>query len=196
MFKTFIEQYSKFKEDFKTKLINISRNISSSNTSKNKLYYNFFCSLFKLDAGPQTKLEILEALIWFIYNDKELKMQSLLFLIESIFDCQYDVLKIKILNLLGKESDLVNNKTKLIRYIYNQIILETPMVRASAISALGEIGFKEKNFRKIIISLIENCLNDDDNEVRERAFMISKALKAIQEEKKEEEQLVNFFFLN
>ena len=194
MFKTFIEQYSKFKEDFKTKLINISRNISRSNTSKNKLYYNFFCSLFKLDAGPQTKLEILEALIWFIYNDKELKMQSLLFLIESIFDCQYDVLKIKILNLLGKESDLVNNKTKLIRYIYNQIILETPMVRASAISALGEIGFKEKNFRKIIISLIENCLNDDDNEVRERAFMISKALKAIQEEKKEEEQLVNFVF--
>ena len=76
MFKTFIEQYSKFKEDFKTKLINISRNISRSNTSKNKLYYNFFCSLFKLDAGPQTKLEILEALIWFIYNDKELKMQS------------------------------------------------------------------------------------------------------------------------
>ena len=194
MFKTFIEQYSKFKEDFKTKLINISRNISRSNTSKNKLYYNFFCSLFKLDAGPQTKLEILEALIWFIYNDKELKMQSLLFLIESIFDCQYDVLKIKILNLLGKESDLINNKTKLIRYIYNQIILETPMVRASAISALGEIGFKEKHLRNIIISLIENCLNDDDNEVRERAFMVSKALKAVQEEKKEDEQLVNFVF--
>ena len=41
---------------------------------------------------------------------------------------------------------LINNKTKLIRYIYNQIILETPMVRASAISALGEIGFKEKHW--------------------------------------------------
>ena len=121
-------------------------------------------------------------------------MQSLLFLIESIFDCQYDVLKIKILNLLGKESDLINNKTKLIRYIYNQIILETPMVRASAISALGEIGFKEKHLRNIIISLIENCLSDDDNEVRERAFMVSKALKAVQEEKKEDEQLVNFVF--
>ena len=162
MFKTFIEQYSKFKEDFKKKLIIISRNISRSNASKNKLYYNFFCSLFKLDAGPQTKLEILDALIWFIYNDKELNMQSLLFLVESIFDCQYDVLKIKILNLLGQECDLVNNKSKLVKYIYNQIILESPMVRASAISALGEIGFKEKNMRSIIITLIENCLNDDD----------------------------------
>ena len=194
MFKTFIEQYTKFKEDFKKKLIIISRNISRANPTKNKLYYNFFCSLFKLDASPQTKIEILEALIWFIYNDQELKMQSLLFLAETIFDCQYDILKIRILNLLGKECDLVNNKSKLVRYIYNQIILEAPMVRASAISALGEIGFKQKNIRDIIISLIENCLNDDDNEVRERAFMISKALKAMEEEKKEEEQFVNFVF--
>ena len=194
MFKTFIEQYTKFKEDFKKKLIIISRNISRANPSKNKLYYNFFCSLFKLDASPQTKIEILEALIWFIYNDQELKLQTLLFLAESIFDCQYDILKIRILNLLGKECDLVNNKSKLVRYIYNQIILESPMVRASAISALGEIGFKEKNMRDIIISLIENCLNDDDNEVRERAFMVSKALKAFKENKKEDEQLINFVF--
>ena len=194
MFKTFIEQYSKFKEDFKKKLIIISKNISRANPSKNKLYYDFFCSLFKLDAGPQTKLEILDALIWFIYNDKDLKLQTIFFLAESIFDCQYDVLKIRIINLLGKECELVNNKSKLVRYIYNQIALEFPMVRASAISALGEIGFKEKNLRDIIISLIENCLNDDDNEVRERAFMVSRALKAVKEGKKEEEQFVNFVF--
>ena len=50
------------------------------------------------------------------------------------------------------------------RYIYNQIIFEAPMVRVSVISALGEIVFKQKNIRDIIISLIENCLNDD-NEV-------------------------------
>ena len=194
MFKTFIEQYPKFKEDFKKKLIIISKNISRENASKNKLYFNFFSSLFKLEAGPQTKLEILDAIIWFIFNDKELKLQALFFLAESIFDCQYDVLKIRILNLLGKECELVANKSKLVRYIYNQIILESPMVRASAISALGEIGLKEKNLRDIIISLIEKCLTDDDNEVRERAFMYSKALKAVKEDKKEDNQLINFVF--
>ena len=171
MFKTFIEQYPKFKEDFKKKLIIISKNISRENPTKNKLYFNFFSSLFKLEAGPQTKLEILDALIWFIYNDKDLKLQALFFLAESIFDCKYDVLKIRILNLLGKECELVSNKSKLVRYIYNQIILESPMVRASAICALGEIGLKEKNLRDIIISLIEKSLNDDDNEVRERDFI-------------------------
>ena len=194
MFKTFIEQYTKFKEDFKKKLINISKNISRENPTKNKLYYDFFCSVFKLDAGPQTKLEILDALIWFIYNDKDLKLQTIFFLAESLFECQYDVLKIRIINLLGKECELVNNKSKLVRYIYNQLLLEFPAVRASAISALGEIGFKENNLRDIIISLIENCLNDDDNEVRERAFMISKALKAVKDKKKEDEQLINFVF--
>ena len=162
MFKTFIEQYTKFKEDFKKKLIIISKNISRENPSKNKLYFNFFCSLFKLEAGPQTKLEILDALIWFIYNDKDLKLQSLFFLAESIFDCQYDVLKIRILNLLGKECELVSNKSKLVRYIYNQIILESPMVRVSAISALGEIGLRE--------------------------------LSIVKEEKKDDNQLVNFVF--
>ena len=194
MFKTFIEQYTKFKEDFKKKLINISKNISRENPTKNKLYYDFFCSVFKLDAGPQTKLEILDALIWFVYNDKDLKLQTIFFLAESLFECQYDVLKIRIINLLGKECELVNNKSKLVRYIYNQLLLEFPAVRASAISALGEIGFKENNLRDIIISLIENCLNDDDNEVRERAFMISKALKAVKGKKKEDEQLINFVF--
>ena len=194
MFKTFIEQYTKFKEDFKKKLINISKNISRENPTKNKLYYDFFCSVFKLDAGPQTKLEILDALIWFVYNDKDLKLQTIFFLAESLFECQYDVLKIRIINLLGKECELVNNKSKLVRYIYNQLLLEFPAVRASAISALGEIGFKENNLRDIIISLIENCLNDDDNEVRERAFMISKALKAVKDKNKEDQQLINFVF--
>ena len=91
-------------------------------------------------------------------------MQSLLFFAERIFDCQYNILKIRILNLFRKECDLVNNKSKLVRYIYNQIIFEASIVRVSVISALGEIVFKQKNIRDIIISLIENCLNDD-NEV-------------------------------
>ena len=68
------------------------------------------------------------------------------------------------------------------------------MVRVSAISALGEIGLREKNLRDIIISLIEKCLVDDDNEVRERAFMYSKALSILKEEKKDDNQLVNFVF--
>jgi hypothetical protein len=43
MFKTFLEQYSKFKEDFKTKLINISRNISTKSVTKANLKRATIC---------------------------------------------------------------------------------------------------------------------------------------------------------
>ena len=37
-------------------------------------------------------------------------------------------------------------------------------------------------------------MNDDDNEVRERSFMYCKALKSIKDEKKEQDEIVNFVF--
>ena len=186
MFKAFIEQYPKFKEDFKKEIVVISKEISKNNPKKNKLYYNFFSSIFKLDANPATKLEILDALIWYFYNDKDLKLQTLFFLAEIIPDCQYDVVKIKILNLLGNECQSITNPGKLVRYIYNQIILESPMVRASAISALGEIAFKEISLRKTIINLIKKSFNDIDSEVRERAFFYYKAVTQLKDNNEEE----------
>ena len=188
MFKAFIEQYPKFKEDFKKEIVVISKEISKNNPKKNKLYYNFFTSIFKLDANPATKLEILDALIWYFYNDKDLKLQTLFFLAEIIPDCQYEVVKIKILNLLGNECQSITNPGKLVRYIYNQIILESPMVRASAISALGEIAFKEISLRKTIINLIKKSFNDIDSEVSERAFFYYKAVTQLKDNNEEENE--------
>jgi len=195
MFKTFIEQYPKFKDDFKKKVIVISKGICQEIPDKQKIYFKFFCEIFKLDAGPQTKSEILEAILWFIDNNKELKNQAILFLAEMIFDCQYDVIKVKILSLLGKEC-LNANPAKLVRYIYNQIILETPMVRASAIAALGEIAFKEENLRKTILILIKRSFNDSDAEVRERAFFYYKAINNLnsEEENLKNSKITNFVF--
>ena len=177
MFKTFIEQYPTFKDDFKRDVIIISKDILKENSQKSKLYYNFFCSLFKLDANANTKLEILDALIWFIYNNNELKLKTIFFLAEFISDCQYEVVKVRILSLLGKECQISAQPSKLIRHIVNQINLETPMVRASAVSALAQIGYKDPKQRQMIMKYIARSFNDDDNEVRERAFFFYKGLK-------------------
>jgi coatomer protein complex subunit gamma len=177
MFKTFCEQYTSFKEEFKKEIVCISREISRENTSKNKLYFNFFSSLLKLDASFGTKLEILESIIWYIYNDADLKRPGVLCLAEYIEDCQYDNLKTKILHVLGKEGPTANSPSQLVRYIYNRIILENAAVRAAAISALGEIANKDTSLKKNILNLIKGSLNDSDNEVRERAFFYVKALE-------------------
>ena len=55
------------------------------------------------------------------------------------------------------------------------------MVRASAISALGDIAFKEVSLRKIISNLIKKSFNDIDSEVRERAFFYYKALSQLKD---------------
>ncbi|MCQ2815994.1 MAG: hypothetical protein MJ252_01900 [archaeon] len=186
MFKTFIEQFPKFKDEFKKEVVIISRGISRENKQKNKLYYSFFCSLFKLDSNAQTKLELFEAILWFIYNDESLKTQALFFLAEFISDCQHDVVKIRILNLLGKECTLTANPGKLVRHIVNQINLETAMVRASAICALGQIAFKQQNQRSTIIKYIKKSFYDNDSEVRERAFFYYKALSELDGNKENE----------
>ncbi len=190
MFKTFCEQYSSFKEEFKKDIVMISREISRENTSKNKLYFNFFSNLLRLEASFATKLEILESIICFIYNDPELKRSGVLCLAEYIEDCQFDNLKTKILHVLGKEGPTANSPSQLVRYIYNRIILENAAVRAAAISALGEIAHKDSNLKKNILNLIKNSLNDVDNEVRERAFFYVKALEEESKESAEENKML------
>jgi coatomer protein complex subunit gamma len=182
MFKTFAEQYTTFKEEFKREIISISRTIckdSHDNAGKMKLYFNFFASLLRLEANFLTKLEIVDAIIWFIDNVESLKKVAIFCLAEYIEDCQFDNLKTKILNILGKEGPSVQSTSQLVRYIYNRIILENSVVRASAISALGDIAYKDKSLRKNILNLIKRSLNDIDNEVRERAYFYTKAINEL-----------------
>jgi coatomer subunit gamma len=176
MFKTFTDQYTTFKEEFKKEIVMISQEISREDPGKNKLYFNFFASLLKLEASLPTKIEILDAIIWYIYNDQALKKVALLSLAEYIEDCQFDNIKTRILSVLGKEGISANSPSQLVRYIYNRIILENAVVRAAAVSALGDIAYKNENLRKNILNLIKNSLHDIDNEVRERAYFYVKAL--------------------
>jgi coatomer protein complex subunit gamma len=109
----------------------------------------------KFEGSIQTKNEIIDALIWFINNNTEYKKQALLNLSEFIEDCQFDQIKTKILDILGKEGSSLKNPSILIRHIYNRIILENPIVRAAAISSLAEIANREPKVRKNVVILLK-----------------------------------------
>ena len=66
-----------------------------------------------------------------------------------------------------------------IRFIYNRVVLENATVRASAVSALAKFGIQNDYLRTSIIVLLQRCLHDNDDEVRDRATFFVALLKSM-----------------
>lgn len=94
-------------------------------------------------------------------------------LCEFIEDCEFTKLAVRILHLLGVEGPKTPNPTKYIRYIYNRVVLENSTVRAAAVTALAKfgVGQKDPELRRSVIVLLKRCLDDTDDEVRDRAAL-------------------------
>ena len=67
-----------------------------------------------------------------------------------------------------------------IRFIYNRVVLENATVRASAVSALAKFGIQNDYLRTSIIVLLQRCLYDNDDEVRDRATFFVALLKGME----------------
>ena len=92
-------------------------------------------------------------------------------LCEFIEDCEHASLLVNVLHVLGKEGPKTAQPSKYIRYIYNRIILENSTVRAAATTALAKFGVLLEELRPNIIVLLHRCMNDSDDEVRDRATL-------------------------
>jgi coatomer protein complex subunit gamma len=80
---------------------------------------------------------------------------------------------VRILHVLGVEGPKTATPTKFIRYIYNRVILENSIVRAAAVSALAKFGVnvEDTSVKKSVRILLTRCLDDVDDEVRDRATL-------------------------
>jgi coatomer protein complex subunit gamma len=74
------------------------------------------------------------------------------------------------LNFLAIEAPKAKNPASYIRFIYNRVNLEKAVIRAAAVSALANIAFNVPSLVDSILLLLQKCLNDSDDEVRERAY--------------------------
>lgn len=95
---------------------------------------------------------------------------ALMILSEHIEDCEHAHIQCKILDFLAQQGPLARNPSSYIRFIYNRVNLEKAVIRAAAVSALAAFAHKVDNLRQSIVLLLKKCLNDSDDEVRERAF--------------------------
>ena len=95
---------------------------------------------------------------------------ALMILSEHIEDCEHAHIQCKILDFLAREGPIARNPASYIRFIYNRVNLEKAVIRAAAVSALAAFAHKVQSLRQSIVLLLKKCLNDSDDEVRERAF--------------------------
>lgn len=71
------------------------------------------------------------------------------------------------------EGPKTSQPTKYIRYIYNRVVLENATVRAAAVTALAKfgVGQKDPEVKRSVSVLLTRCLDDIDDEVRDRAAL-------------------------
>ncbi|CAK9290192.1 unnamed protein product [Gordionus sp. m RMFG-2023] len=160
---------SEISDPFKITIVEAIRSLCLKFPRKHSIMMNFLSSMLRDEGGYEYKRAIVNTIIAIIQEIPEAKETGLAHLCEFIEDCEHSVLAVKILHLLGKEGCKTPQPTKYIRYIYNRVILEAPAVRAAAVSALAKFALYCEDLRGSVKVLLERCLMDQDDEVRDRA---------------------------
>lgn len=172
-------------EDFKIVIIEAIENLALKFPSKHKKLVAFLTDLLRDDGSLQLKSSIVDALFDLIkfLPDVSAKQLILMNLCEFIEDCEFTELSVRILHLLGDEGPTTTNPSYYIRHIYNRLVLENSIVRSSAVISLAKFAVvcKGEVSRNIQI-LLNRCLIDVDDEVRDRASI---SLRFIENSKEE-----------
>lgn len=95
---------------------------------------------------------------------------ALMILAEHIEDCEHPNIQTTIINFLAVEGPKAANPSVYIRFIYNRINLERAVIRAAAVSALAAFANGVPSLKQSVLHLLRKCLDDSDDEVRERAY--------------------------
>lgn len=126
-----------------------------------------------------------------LHDRPQLIFIALAHLCEFIEDCEFTKLAVRILHLLGVEGPKTPQPTKYIRYIYNRVVLENALVRAAAVTALAKfgVGQKDPEVKRSVTVLLTRCLDDIDDEVRDRAALNLRLIA-------QEDEMANRFIKN
>ncbi|KIX93090.1 uncharacterized protein Z520_11147 [Fonsecaea multimorphosa CBS 102226] len=168
-------------DEFKITIVEAIRTLCMKFPSKQAGMLTFLSGILRDEGGYEFKRAVVESmfdLIKFVPGSKE---ETLSHLCEFIEDCEFTKLAVRILHLIGVEGPKTPQPTKYIRYIYNRVVLENALVRAAAVTALAKfgVGQKDPEVKKSVEVLLTRCLDDTDDEVRDRAAL---SLRLMQEE--------------
>jgi len=164
-----IEQFmSECTDDFKIELIESVKTLCARMPQKTKSLLNFVGSVLKGEGGFLLKQNIVDTLMNLMESLPSSSEVILTVLADFIEDCSFEFLQCKVLFILGELGPNTSDPSRYIRYIYNRFILEKGMVRAAAVTALAKFG-RTTSLTENVQVLLKRCLEDKEDEVRERA---------------------------
>ncbi|KAF7728890.1 coatomer subunit gamma [Apophysomyces ossiformis] len=166
-------------DEFKVIVVEAIRTLCLKFPTKQAVMLSFLSGVLRDEGGYEFKKAVVEAMFDMVKFIPDAKDSALSYLCEFIEDCEFTKLSVRILHVLGTEGPKTATPTKFIRYIYNRVILENSIVRAAAVSALAKFGVnvEDPSVRKSVQVLLTRCLDDTDDEVRDRATLYLKLME-------------------
>jgi coatomer protein complex subunit gamma len=170
---------SEITDEFKVTIVEAIRTLCLKFPSKQARMLAFLSGILRDEGGYEFKRSVVESMFDLIKFVPESKEDALAHLCEFIEDCEFTKLAVRILHLLGMEGPKTAQPTKYIRYIYNRVVLENAIVRAAAVTALAKfgVGQKDPEVKRSVDVLLTRCLDDTDDEVRDRAALNLRLMK-------------------
>lgn len=164
---------SEITDEFKITIVEAIRTLCLKFPSKQAGMLTFLSGILRDEGGYEFKRAVVESMFDLIKFVPDSKEDALAHLCEFIEDCEFTKLAVRILHLIGLEGPKTAQPTKYIRYIYNRVVLENAIVRAAAVTALAKfgVGQKDPEVKSSVRVLLTRCLDDVDDEVRDRAAL-------------------------
>ncbi|UNI24297.1 coatomer subunit gamma [Purpureocillium takamizusanense] len=164
---------SEITDEFKITIVEAIRTLCLKFPNKQAGMLTFLSGILRDEGGYEFKRAVVESMFDLIKFVPDSKEEALAHLCEFIEDCEFTKLAVRILHLIGLEGPKTAQPTKYIRYIYNRVVLENAIVRAAAVTALAKfgVGQKDPDVKASVKVLLTRCLDDVDDEVRDRAAL-------------------------
>ncbi|KAG5962307.1 hypothetical protein E4U58_003928 [Claviceps cyperi] len=164
---------SEITDEFKITIVEAIRTLCLKFPNKQAGMLTFLSGILRDEGGFEFKRAVVESMFDLIKFVPDSKDEALAHLCEFIEDCEFTKLAVRILHLIGLEGPKTAQPTKYIRYIYNRVVLENAIVRAAAVTALAKfgVGQKDPDVKASVKVLLTRCLDDVDDEVRDRVAL-------------------------
>lgn len=167
-------------DELKIVLVTAIEKVCAKFPGKFESLLNFLAMALREEGGYAYKNKIVDCMLLLMRKMSRAKEFGLDSLCEFIEDCEYPLLSVRILHLIGELGPKTTAPARYIRFIFNRVLLELPCVRAAAVSCLARCAVEQPRLKNDIYLLLQRSLADEDDEVRDRATMYSAMLKHFQ----------------